>query len=426
LLEDTRINGNEFSWIASIFFLGYLAFQIPNQYLIQKFSISNYLGTFIILWGINLGCTALASNFQQLIILRFFQGFFEAAAYPCIQILFCSLYRTKEQIIWFSIMLMTNEAAFAVGGLIGIGFLNLDGAYGLRGWKWCMLILGCVSTGCGIITYLFLPDTPKSRWYRLTPAQIAIVDERLRDNKVVPNKVVNVNHIREALKEPQLYCYFLISLLLNLEHGCISIFSTTIIKTMGFSNTESILLNIPLAFSGIVILLCTIYLNRRFDENSLVGALGCFVSFISILLLAVLPKGGPQLAGLYLSSVGSGYVIGLTMISNNVCGYTKKIFYNGAYIFAYCLGSFLGPLMMRENESPHYLSALIGYMIGLLISSILFLYLRWSYTRDNQARLKLKLENMDSTVPIEEINSANNMQQEDLTDKQNMTFLYRP
>ena len=116
---------------------------------------------------------------------------------------------------------------------------------------------------------------------------------------------------------------------------------------------ESILLNIPLAFSGIVILLCTIYLNRRFDENSLIGALGCFVSFISILLLAVLPTGGPQLAGLYLSSVGSGYVIGLTMISNNVCGYTKKIFYNGAYIFAYCLGSFLGPLMMRENESEY-------------------------------------------------------------------------
>ena len=31
---------------------------------------------------------------------------------------------------------MTNEAAFAVGGLIGIGFMDLDGTYGLRGWKW--------------------------------------------------------------------------------------------------------------------------------------------------------------------------------------------------------------------------------------------------------------------------------------------------
>ena len=98
-----------------------------------------------------------------------------------------------------------------------------------------MIILGCVSAGCGIITYLFLPDTPKSRWYRLTPAQITIVDERICDNKVVPNKKVNLDHIREALMEPRLYCYFLISLLLNLEHGCISIFSTTIIKTMGFS-----------------------------------------------------------------------------------------------------------------------------------------------------------------------------------------------
>ena len=74
---------------------------------------------------------------------------------------------------------------------------------------------------------------------------------------------------------------------------------------------------------------------------------------------------------------------------------------------------------------PHYLSALIGYMVGLLISAILFLYLRWSYIRDNQLKLKLELENKNSIVPEEE-NAASNAQQGDITDKNNLSFLYRP
>ena len=34
-------------------------------------------------WGIMLGCPALAKSFTQFAALRFLQGFFEAAAYPC-------------------------------------------------------------------------------------------------------------------------------------------------------------------------------------------------------------------------------------------------------------------------------------------------------------------------------------------------------
>ncbi|KAI9276822.1 major facilitator superfamily domain-containing protein, partial [Phascolomyces articulosus] len=80
--QDTNITSGDFSWLGAIFYLGYLLFQIPNKYLLQRFSISKYLGTCVILWGVLLACTALAKNFHQLLILRFFQGFFEVAAYP--------------------------------------------------------------------------------------------------------------------------------------------------------------------------------------------------------------------------------------------------------------------------------------------------------------------------------------------------------
>ncbi|KAG2226517.1 hypothetical protein INT45_014261 [Circinella minor] len=429
LFEDTKITGSEFSWLGSIFYLGYLAFQIPNQYFIQRFSLSKYLGVCLVLWGTILVCTALAKNFSQLLVLRFFQGFFEAAVYPAIQLLFSTIYRRREQVICFAMLVSTNNLGTVVGSLIGFGFINLHGIHGLSGWKWCMIILGSLTILLGITTFLFFPDRPTSKWYRITPDEIFIVEERLSDNCVIPNKTIKLDHIWESLKDPRLYCYFFISLFLNMVNGCIGVFSTTIIKSMNFSNVLSMLLNIPLGFMGIALTVIAGYFNRHFNENGYIAALSSITCFTGILLLTVLSIGGIQLIGLYLSHIAPAYAITITMISNNVSGYTKKIFYNAVFLVGYCCGNFIGPLMIRPEEAPRYTTGMIGYLCGLIITTVLFLYLRWSYARDNRYRLQLKA-GINNTPPSTAENDAKDqhviLEKEDLTDQQNLHFLYRP
>ncbi|KAI9497363.1 major facilitator superfamily domain-containing protein [Zychaea mexicana] len=419
LYEDTNLNGAEFSWLGSVFYLGYLLFQVPGQYFIQRFPMSKYLGTCLVLWGAVLACTALATNFSQLMVLRFLQGFFEASAYPCIQLLISTIYRRSEQVILFGILMMSNNFGISIGGLIGFGFLNLDGVHGLSGWRWCMIILGSATGIVGILTFIFLPDTAKSRWYRLTPKEVSIVQDRMRDNKVVQNKVIKFDHIWEALRESRFYCYVLICYLVHIINGCTSIFSTSIIKDMGFSNMESILLNIPSGFSAMILVLITVYCSRRFNENNYVGALACVVSFTGVLLLTVLPRGGAMLAGIFLVTTNPASAIVLSVISNNVNGYTKKVFYNAAYLVAYCLGNFTGPLMMRPEQAPRYLGGMSGFMTAALASAVLFLYGRWTYVSDNRYRRHLKAtEKLPSPIESGEL--------VDLTDRQNLEFLYRP
>ncbi|KAI7853650.1 major facilitator superfamily domain-containing protein [Circinella umbellata] len=420
LFEDTGINGSEFSWLGSIFYLGYFLFQIPNQYCLQWFPMSKYLGTCLVLWGIVLGCTPLAQTFPQLLALRFLQGFFEASAYPCIQLLISIIYRRKEQVILYGILMCSNNLGIALGGLIGFGFLSLNGLYGLSSWKWCMIILGSTTVGVGALTFFFLPDKTNSRWYRLTPEEHEIVKDRMNDNKVVQNKVIKLNHIWEALKEVRFYCYMIICFLLHLVNGCTSIFSTTIIKNMGFSTMQSILLNIPSGFMAMFLVLLAVFLSRHFNENNYVGAFMCIITFVAMLLLTVLPIGGAMLSGILLATTNPGSAIVLSVIGNNVSGYTKKVFYNGAYLVAYCLGNFTGPLMMIENQAPRYTSGMIGYMIAAIVSGLLFLFARWTYVRDNRYRQQLKNEDglpsftTDENQPI------------DLTDKEDLQFIYRP
>ncbi|KAI9276857.1 major facilitator superfamily domain-containing protein [Phascolomyces articulosus] len=420
LFQDTGITGDQFAWLGSIYYMGYLVFQFPNQYLLQKCPLSKYLGTAIILWGITVGCTALATNFVQLAALRFLLGFFESVTYPALFLLIGVIYRRTEQVMFFGMISISNALGGAFAGLIGVGFLKLDGVHGLSPWKWCMVVFGCVTVGVGIFSFLFLPDRANSRWYRLTVEEQKIVQERIRDNSVIQHKVIKKEQIIESVKEIRFYCYFLLSFLINLTNACLVTFSTLIINSMGFSNMASVLLGVPTNIIPLIIIIICIYFSRyRSKQNSYIGAILSFIIFIALLLLTVLPLGPSMLSGIFLVGVAPVYLIFLTMISNNIRGYTKRVFYNGGILVAYCMGNFIGPLLMRQNEAPRYYSGMITYMVAIFISILLFLYLRYTYIRDNRYHQQLKTEKgLPSSI-------IDNDQMEDITDKEDLSFVYR-
>ncbi|KAI9255745.1 major facilitator superfamily domain-containing protein [Phascolomyces articulosus] len=419
LYEDTHITQDQFSWLGAIFYIGYLAFQIPNQYFLQRLPISKYLGSIIVVWGVCLGLMALGKNFSDLAGLRFLLGFWEASTYPCIFLLISTLYRRHEQVIWFGTMFINNAAATAFGGLIGYGIRRMHGVKGISSWQWCMIIWGCITFLLGIAFFFFLADNPKSRWFRLTPEEEAIVDERLRDNTVVQNKTINKAHIMEALKDPKFYCYLGISFFCNLQNGAVTIFSSQIISQMGFSDLNSILLNIPYGVFIAILLTGAMVASKRYDEIGYVGCIWGLITFLGALLLAVIPSGGAKLAGLYLSASSPIYVMLQTSISNNVSGYTKKIFYTGGNLVAYCLGNFVGPLMMVAKTSPRYIPGLIGYMVADILAVLLFLYVRWTLNRENKRREALREA---GKIPLPDPSRLD----QDLTDKEDLNFVYKP
>lgn len=70
ILKDANLSLTDYSWIASFFYLGYFAFQLPNNILLQRLPIGKYLSTLLICWGIVTIATAFGKNFAQLAVLR--------------------------------------------------------------------------------------------------------------------------------------------------------------------------------------------------------------------------------------------------------------------------------------------------------------------------------------------------------------------
>ncbi|CAO3610416.1 unnamed protein product [Cunninghamella blakesleeana] len=418
--RDTHINQEQFAWIGSFFYIGYLAFQIPNNYLIQRLPISKYMGAILVLWGASFTCTCLAKNFGELAGLRILLGFFEGVTYPAIYLLISRLYRRHEQIFYYSYMFLANAISICIGGLIGYGIGNMDGLHGLAAWQYIYIIWGTITFVEGIAVFIFLPDKTKSRWFSLTPEEEKIVDERSLDNGVVENPKFNRTQIWEAFKDPKYYSYILISMLCNLQNGSLTTFSSQLIVDFGFSNLQAILLNIPNGACGALLIGISMFLSKKYNEFCYVGMLFSIVSLIGVLLLAVIPSGGVKLLGIYLAYACTPiFVLMQTSISNNVKGYSKKVFYTSSQLVFYTIGNFVGPLCI-VNQAPRYIIGMSVYCVANVIIFCLFALIRWDIVRCNRKK-QLTGGGVAGASSTDKTEVAN-----DLTDVEDPHFIYRP
>ncbi|KAK0798819.1 hypothetical protein LTR91_015652 [Friedmanniomyces endolithicus] len=166
---DLKLVGQDYSWLSSIFYFGFLAWALPTNLLMQRLPIGKYLGFNIFLWGVFLMIQSAAKNFAGLAALRAFAGAAEACSDPSFMLITSMWYTRRQQPIRMGIWYTANGFGIALGGLLGFGIGHIKGA--LPSWKFEFLIIGALSKG-------------------LTQKEKRIAVERLRDNQTgVENKV---------------------------------------------------------------------------------------------------------------------------------------------------------------------------------------------------------------------------------------------
>lgn len=301
-----------------------------------------------------------------------------------------------------------------------------------------MIILGSVTVFFGTFCFFFLIDNPRSRFLHLTVEQEEVVEARLRDNAVVRTRTIKWHHMVEALCEPRFYCLVFTSLLINFQNGAMNTFSAIITKGFGFSvilesgaagenmctdalsdvitqSLNAILLSIPSGVVDCILIAIAVWYNRRYGNTIYLACVFLVIAIVGLVLLVAIPKSQVKLVGLYLSwSYCASYTLLLVCVTNNVSGYTKKIFYSSGIIVGYTVGNFVGPLMMVSWQAPLYLGGMIAYMVADAICIILLLIARYFMAKSNKARLS-------SAGTIE----ASKPNTEDLTDKEDPAFIYR-
>ncbi|KAF1963389.1 MFS general substrate transporter [Byssothecium circinans] len=386
LEKGTNLVGDDYAWLGSIFYFGYLAGQYPAGYLLQRLPIAKFLGTMTLGWGIILMTTPACKNFAGMATNRFLLGLLESTVNPGFVLIMSMWYTSAEQPLRLESYYCTNGIATMFGGLIGYAVGHIT--TGLPRWMYVFLIFGAASTLMGIVTLLFLPDLPTTAKF-LDTRQREIAVERVAGNRQgVKNRHFKKYQAWQTLYDPKTWILFVMATGAQIPNSALTSFSSMIIKSFDFDTLGSQYLQIPGGAVQFLSLLaggfiCTKYPNSRCLTMTVANTI-CIIGAALLVALPAANKWG-RLVGLWLCYFqGLGFSMSLTIVSSNVAGYTKKQLTGAALFTGYCVGNIIGPQTFKSSEKPGYKSAyiamLIGYCVKLCAVLVLYAYM-WSVNK---------------------------------------------
>lgn len=349
--------------------------RFPTAYLLRRLPIGKYTSVTILCWGAVLTGHAAANGYSALLALRFLLGMFEATVTPAFVLIISIWYKREEQARRVNAFLSCNGMALLIMAPFAYGLSGVKDA-AIDSWQILFLVLGLLTIATSIYLLLNLPDSPLNARF-LTHREKQVAVERIRGNfQGVGNRVWEWYQFREAFLDPRTYLYVLFSLLMNIPNGGITTFGSLIIKSFGFSNRLSLLLQMPSGFLDISAKLCFGLLSDKIFDRTLPAIMAILITMVGGIMMICSPQDAKAalLIGYYLISVaGASWGLVMVMISNNTLGYTKKVTVNTLQILAYGAGNWIGPQTFVAADAPEYyhgklmVAVMYGSAAGVLI-----------------------------------------------------------
>lgn len=146
---------------------------------------SRYLPTIMVIWGGLTCCMAAANHYHHLVVLRLLIGALEAGFAPGVLLIISSWYKRTEQSKRFAVYISAAILSGAFGGLLAGAITDgLEGAHGIRGWRWLFIVEGIATIGWAVIASFILFDFPTNT-KRLSERERSIAIARLTNERVL-------------------------------------------------------------------------------------------------------------------------------------------------------------------------------------------------------------------------------------------------
>jgi MFS family permease len=208
--------------------------------ILVRWKPSLYLPTIMAIWGALTCVMAAVNSFEHLVVLRIFVGVFEAGFAPGILLIISSWYKKEEQSKRFAVYISAAVLSGAFGGLLAGAITGgLEGAHGIRGWKWLFIVEGVATIGFAGIAAFLLLDFPANS-SRLTDRERYIATMRLKaDNVNVrsdPNEVMGKRKsIVMACKDWRMWA-LIVGYMVIVGSATLSYFYPTLVNGLGYTD----------------------------------------------------------------------------------------------------------------------------------------------------------------------------------------------
>lgn len=272
---------------ASLFFIGYLLFEVPSNILLHKYGAPRWMARIMFTWGVVTILLAFTRNATMFYILRFLLGASEAGLYPGVIYYLTLWFPQRHRVRMLGYFTVGSSLGNMIGAPICGWLLDKGGLFGLQGWQLVFVVTGIPSVLLTIVVLYCLPKSPQHAKF-LSDDERRWLTHTLSAESASARGQARHGPVLSVLMEPRVLgmaCYYM---MLSISVYGVSYWLPTLVKGFGVSNTTNGLLNIiPWLMATLVLATLPSRLRARNHATiaMLVSALLGMVFFLSSVFL---------------------------------------------------------------------------------------------------------------------------------------------
>ncbi|KAK2808511.1 hypothetical protein FQN50_004720 [Emmonsiellopsis sp. PD_5] len=398
---DRSNAGNQYLTGLTLYFIGYVLFEIPCNIILKRTSPRLWLPTLTLAWGIIATLMGVVTNYGGFLATRFFLGASESGLFPGVVFYLSMWYKRNEQHYRVALFFSAASLAGAFGGILAWVVQRLFIQYAMK------LNLsytsgqqeGLLTVVVAVVAYFFVYNYPATAEF-LTPEEREYITFRLKnDNDATRDELFSWPNVLKAIKDPKVWLYGLGFHTMSLPLYTLSLFLPSIIKDLGYSAAQAQLMSVPPYAVAFVLTISTAIFSERLHRRApfIVGS-SC-LAIIGYIILLSQNRAGVSYFGTILAAGGiyPATAIVLAWPANNVSGQTKRATANAMQISIGNLGAVLGTQLYRTETSPRYFLG-HSFALGYLIANTIVVTILWRVLKRANEKKVVERENQNLGV----------------------------
>src|SRR6185436_10709547 len=239
---DLGFSPRVFGFGAGIFFVGYMLFQVPANFVLVRLGARRWVFTILIVWGAISAACAFVQGPLSFYVLRFLLGVAEAGLFPGVVLYLTYWFPQDRRARAIAGFMAASPLAFIVVGPLSGLLLTMDGFGSLKGWQWLFLIEGLPACLLAFVLLKLVPDSPGHATWLSADEKRVIADRLARE------KTIDEPGFWPVLLDPRLYALGIAYVAVGAGGYGMRLWLPQIVQAMGFSNLANSMIVSPLPY----------------------------------------------------------------------------------------------------------------------------------------------------------------------------------
>jgi ACS family tartrate transporter-like MFS transporter len=375
---DLGFSATVFGLGAGLFYLAYASFEVPSNVFLTRYGARRWIARIMISWGLVASGMMFVQTPLQFYAMRFLLGMAEAGFFPGVIYYLAHWFPRAHRGRAISRFYIAGPLGSVVMGSVSGALLGLDGAAGLHGWQWLLLVQGSPAVFVGLLVLRYLPDAPHTaRW--LTDEEKAWVARELVSDAARIREPAS-HDVLAALRNPFVLQFGLIGLLTIGSMVTLGLSGPLVLTAATGLDATRIGYVVGLGgILGVLSMLVTGWYSDRRGERFATMLASTVLMGIAFLLIALTDSPAVVVAG-YLLFAASWTAVTLSQVMAwpDVLHLRLLAVGSAAINTASQIGAFLMPLAWgaAKDATGSYRFGLLGLASAAMLASVLTLALR--------------------------------------------------